>query len=55
MTEPTLADAVIAATITMLATGHGALPFVFVREFPRHPGATRLGVCGRNHALRLGL
>lgn len=34
MTEPTLADAVIAATITMLATGLGALPFVFVRRFP---------------------
>ena len=34
VTEPTLADAVIAATITMLATGLGALPFVFVRRFP---------------------
>lgn len=34
MTEPTLADAVIAASITMLATGLGALPFVFVRRFP---------------------
>ena len=27
---PTLLDAVIAATITMLATGLGALPFVFI-------------------------
>ncbi|MFQ5922087.1 MAG: ZIP family metal transporter [Anaerolineales bacterium] len=34
MTEPTLADAVIAATLTMLATGLGALPFLFVRRFP---------------------
>ncbi len=33
-TDPTLADAVVAATITMLATGLGALPFVFVRRFP---------------------
>jgi ZIP family zinc transporter len=34
MTEPTLTNAVIAAIITMLATGLGALPFVFVRDFP---------------------
>ncbi len=34
LTEPTLANAVIAATITMLATGLGAIPFVFVRRFP---------------------
>jgi ZIP family zinc transporter len=30
----TLAQTVIAATITMLATGLGGLPFVFVRRFP---------------------
>ena len=34
MTEPTLTDTIIAATFTMLATGLGALPFVFVRNFP---------------------
>lgn len=33
MTTP-LAEAFIAATITMLATGLGGLPFVFVRKFP---------------------
>lgn len=38
---PTLLDAVIAATITMLATGLGGLPFVFVRRFPAH--ISRLG------------
>jgi ZIP family zinc transporter len=31
---PTLTEAVMAATITMLATGLGGLPFVFVRRFP---------------------
>lgn len=34
MTEPTLIDTFVAATITMLATGIGALPFVFVHKFP---------------------
>lgn len=38
---PTLWDAVLAATITMLATGLGGLPFVFVRRFPAH--ISRLG------------
>jgi ZIP family zinc transporter len=32
----TLADTIIAATITVLANGLGGLPFVFVREFPRN-------------------
>ena len=31
---PTLLDTFIAATVTMLATGIGGLPFVYVREFP---------------------
>jgi zinc transporter ZupT len=31
---PTLGEAVLAATITMLATGLGGLPFVFIRKFP---------------------
>ena len=31
---PTLLDTIIAATITMLATGLGGLPFVFVRTIP---------------------
>jgi ZIP family zinc transporter len=38
---PTLWDAVLAATITMLATGLGGLPFVFIRRFPHH--ISRLG------------
>ncbi len=31
----TLADTIVAATITVLANGLGGLPFVFVRDFPR--------------------
>lgn len=31
---PTLGEAVLAATVTMLATGIGGLPFVFVRKIP---------------------
>lgn len=31
---PTLGEAVAAATVTMLATGLGGLPFVFVKRFP---------------------
>jgi ZIP family zinc transporter len=31
---PTLWDAFLAATVTMLATGLGGLPFVFVNQFP---------------------
>lgn len=31
-----LIEAVAAATVTMLATGIGGLPFVFVRQFPRN-------------------
>lgn len=31
---PSLWDAFLAATITMLATGLGGLPFIFVRKFP---------------------
>jgi ZIP family zinc transporter len=37
----TLADTIIAATITVLACGLGGLPFVFVSDFPRH--IARLG------------
>ncbi|KAA3643246.1 MAG: ZIP family metal transporter [Chloroflexi bacterium] len=32
---PSLVDTTIAATFTALATGIGALPFVFVKEFPQ--------------------
>lgn len=32
--DPVLLEAIIAATITMLATGLGGLPFVFVSRFP---------------------
>lgn len=32
--DASLTDTIIAATITMLATGLGGLPFVFVKEFP---------------------
>ena len=39
--EASLAQAVLAATITMLATGIGGLPFVFVRKFPEE--LSRLG------------
>lgn len=38
---PSLWEAFIAATITMLATGLGGLPFVFVRKFPER--LARLG------------
>ncbi len=38
---PSLWDAFLAATITMLATGLGGLPFVFVKEFPER--IARLG------------
>jgi ZIP family zinc transporter len=32
---PTLVDTIVAAAITVLATGIGALPFIFVKDFPR--------------------
>lgn len=38
---PTLGEAILAATVTMLATGLGGLPFVFVRRFPEE--LARLG------------
>ena len=38
---PSLWDAFLAATITMLATGLGGLPFVFVKKFPEQ--IARLG------------
>lgn len=38
---PSLLETFVAATITMLATGLGGLPFVFVRRFPEN--AARLG------------
>ncbi len=46
MNETTLTVTVIAATITMLATGIGGLPFVFVRNFPDNLARLGWGFAG---------